>query len=430
MQIDFKCTNMALSRKPMKIFIGAGEISGDMLGGKLIAELKRRHPDLQIIGVGGASMMKAGLPKSLFSIEDLSVMGVLEILPKLFKILRHLRRTKKFILKEKPDVIVTIDASDFYLRLVKAVKKRRAIPSIHYHAPAVWASRPGRAKKIASFVDHLLCLFPFDPPHFTRHGMKATFIGHPLTEDMSEASRFSQENKKKISPSLKGMIDKNVMPFNDLIIDTSEKEGKNEKIRLHEDVLPITVLFGSRTQEVFTLTEPFLEACVRLQKAFPNLFLLIPTFERFKSHLKEHLDKTALPYLFIHQEQKDDAFKVSKAALAASGTVALELAKAELPFVIGYKLSKLSYHIAKRIVITPYICLINVILGKKLVDECLQDECNGKTLEEAMLKLLHCDEKALASFKKELSSAFHQLKATDIAPSQMACDVIDSYLVS
>ncbi|MBX9977594.1 MAG: lipid-A-disaccharide synthase, partial [Alphaproteobacteria bacterium] len=144
----------------MKIFIGAGEDSGDLLGGRLIKELKKRHPMCEIIGVGGPQMLASGLSRSLFPMEDLSLMGFFEILPKLLKILGHLRKIKQFILMEKPDVVITIDAPDFYLRVLRGIKKSSNIPTIHYNAPAVWASRPKRAKKIATFVDHLLCLFP------------------------------------------------------------------------------------------------------------------------------------------------------------------------------------------------------------------------------------------------------------------------------
>ncbi len=374
----------------MKIFIGAGEASGDLLGSRLITELKSRYPVCHIMGIGGPLMERAGL-KSFLPMEDLSLIGIFEVLPKLPKLLMHLWRTKRFILKQKPDVIITIDAPDFYLRLLKQVKKKCAIPTIHYNAPAVWASRPKRAKKIACFVDHLLCLFPFEPSYFAQENMKATFVGHPLTE----------------------------------LHDT-----KSAALPLPDSATIVTVLFGSRPQEIKRLRDPFIESCVLLKKDIPNLYLLIPTFDTYKAVLQQKLELSGIPYSFVDQEQKHLAFKMSKAALAASGTVAIELAQAAVPFVVGYKLSPLTYILAKRLIITPYVCLINILLKEPLIPECLQDNCTPRKLFHELSKILTAEKKTLQNIKNTLGKAYTMLRPHQGTPSQMACDVIINCLKS
>ncbi len=381
----------------MKIFIAAGEVSGDILGAQLIEEIKRRHPLCEIIGVGGPKMLEAGLSKSVFPMEDLAVIGLFEILPKLGLFLRYLFKTKQFILSEKPDLIITIDASAFYLRLLKALRKKMSIPTIHYNAPAVWASRPGRAKEMASYVDHLLCLYPFEPPYFTVHGMQATFIGHPLCSREGDSSNISD-------------INGNPPPV-------FEKKRTN-----------VTVLFGSRAQEIEKLADPFIHACVLLQKDVPDLHVLVPTFERYKKQLKAKLDASSLAYEFVEAKDKEKAFNLSKAALAASGTVALELARAEVPFVIGYKLSPLTYFFAKRLVITPYVCLVNVLLKAPIIEECLQEKCTPEVLYQAMKKLIFLSPKDHKILLDKLRESYHMLCLKGKNPTHTACDIIDKVM--
>ncbi len=370
------------------IFIACGEASGDYLGAALMRELTRRHPTVRFVGIGGPLMKEAGLDHSLFPMDDLSIMGITGIFGKLFSLIKNLRSTRRFILNTKPDLVITIDASAFYHRLAKSVKTRDpSIPWIHYNAPAVWASRPKRAARIAKFLDHLLCLLPFEPPYFTRHGLKATFVGHPLVEEVIDNA-----------PPLK-------------------VEGT-----------PITILFGSRSAEIKLLTEPFLQACKHLQSDYPDLHLLIPTFEHYKPHIKEQLVDHTIPYTFIEPSQKHAALTVSRAALVASGTVALEVARAGTPFVVGYKLSWLSYQIAKRIVITPYVCLINILLKKPLVAECLQHACNAEVLCAEMKKLLILNEKEKKNLEKDLHAAFNMLKSPRGNATSMVVDIVENYI--
>lgn len=316
-------------------------------------------------------MLKAGLENSFFPMEELSLIGFVEVVPRLPKLLMNLWRTRRFILEEKPDVIVTIDAGDFYFRLLKSIKKKSNIPTIHYNAPSVWATRPKRAQKISRFVDHLLCLLPFEPPYFTKYGMRASFVGHPIA-----AHPLSPPTPLPIS----------------------------------EASLPLTILFGSRTQEIERLSDTFIQACVLLEKVYPQLHLLIPTFEKFIPFLDEKLRTSKLRYTFVPPHQKYDAFKTSRAALAASGTVALELAKAELPFVVGYKLHPLTYQIAKRIVRTPYICLVNIFLQEPLIAECIQENCTPQKLALELKRILNFSKHQQKLHKTKLQTALEQLK--------------------
>lgn len=372
----------------LKIFIGAGERSGDLFGSRLMRALKDIDPHITFIGIGGPLMRQQGLHTSLFPMEDLSIIGIMEVVPKLFTLLQHLRHARRMIQLEKPDLILTIDAPDFYLRLLKNIKRPTlwmrikqwvtrapaaciSIPTCHYNAPAVWASRPQRAQHIASYVDHLLCLFPMDPPYFTPHGMKATFIGHPLADHDPPAA---------------------------------------QDLPAHSDPLNILVLLGSRAQEVRTLTEPFLDACARFYKQHPTAHFMIPTFESYRHDLVQALNARNLPYTLFDQQTKYQAFQSAHLALAASGTVTLELARYQIPCLVGYKVSPLTYAIARHIVTTPYICLINIVLNEPCVMECIQGQCTGDVLFQHLERLYTLSQMDRSVLQAKLKKAYESLR--------------------
>lgn len=388
------------------VFIGAGEASGDAFGAQLMEALHTARPDITYVGIGGERMLATHLKHSLFPMEDLSLIGITEIIPKLFRLLHHLRSTRRFIQDTQPDLIITIDAPDFYLRLLKHIRKPgivrrlyqkffdkkplKTIPTLHYNAPAVWASRPKRAPALHGIVDHILCLFPMDPPYFTPHGIQATFIGHPLSQ-----------NAAHTAPPLP----------------TTQQP------------LNLLVLFGSRRQEVHTLCEPFIQACVLLTHMYPHTHLLIPTFSSFRAFLKTHLDAHNLSYTFIEPDHKSDAFQRAHLALAASGTVTLELAQHQIPCVIGYKVSPLTYHIAKHIVTIPYICLINILAGKELVHEHIQHACTGANLYQSLQHLMHHTPAMRATLQESLHNVFSRLIApTHQSPTDRAVSIIQQIL--
>ena len=368
------------------IYLIAGEASGDFLGARLIKSLKEISPDLNFLGVGGPLMQAEGFT-SLFPMQELSLMGLTEILPHVFHILKRIRQTASDIIQQKPDVVVTIDSPGFCLRVARKIKQRTQIPIIHYVAPTVWAWREGRAKKLASQVDHLLTLFPFEPPYFQRHKLPTTFVGHPLTEQRIEA-------------------------------DSTFK--KRHKITADKTVL--TILPGSRVGEVNKLFPIFMETAKLLSNKTKNLHLIIPTLPHLLPLLSETLKATKLPYTIVDSSDKYAAFFASNAALAASGTVCLELAFAGLPMVIAYKVSSITYFIIKRLVKIKNACLINILLDKTVVDEKLQHNCTAKQLTESLEEILITKTKEM---KKDLLEATNRLypNAPD-TPSMLAAKIV------
>ena len=376
---------MPPSDKNLKIFIGAGEVSSDFLGAEVIKALQKKCKNLICFGIGGKEIKKAGNFKSLFPMEELSLMGFFEILPTALKLLWRIHKTAKLILKEKPDVVLTIDAGEFYFRLHKKLRKKdKNIKLMHLNAPSVWAIKPGRAKMVAGFLNHLFALFPFEPPYFTKYNLPTTFVGHPLAN------------------------------IEERIID----------LHLPKDITPITVLFGSRNQEVQTLSDDFIKACTLLQKDIPNLFLLIPTFDKFHPLLKEKLDKTSLPYRFLSSEEKFSGFKASRAVLSASGTVALELAKAEVPFTIAYKLNPLTFLLARLLIKTPFACLVNILLKHEVIREYLQKDCTPENLYSEMKRLLTLSEVDQELLICELRKAYHMLQCSKGKSAEVIAKII------
>tara|TARA_A100000171_G_C2135733_1_gene150069 strand:- start:649 stop:1809 length:1161 start_codon:yes stop_codon:yes gene_type:complete len=336
------------------IYIVTGEASGDLLGSRLMKALKKLCPDIRFEGVGGTLMCQEGL-RTLFPAQDLSVMGLLEILPHLAKLSKRLHQTEKDILKKEPDLVLTIDSPGFNFRLARLLKKDLHIPLFHYTAPSVWAWKPGRARKISKLYDHLFALFKFEPPYFEKENLPCTFIGHPLIE----------EKLPQISPNT----------FRRL-------KGVPQEAPL------LCLLPGSRQGEVTHLLPYFANSVFLLQKNLPDLTLVCPTLPAFKKDI-ETVFQGRIPLLFTNDKQeKYLAMAASNAALAASGTVSLELALTKTPMVIGYRLNPLTYFIIKKLVKAPYACLVNILLKEKAVPEYLQNQCTPENLYNALLPLL------------------------------------------
>lgn len=375
-----------------KIFIIAGESSGDFLGAQLLQSLQNHNKDLKIYGIGGQQMELYGL-KSLFPMADLSVMGISEIVPNLSKILKRIKQTKEAIQELKPDVLITIDSPGFCLKIAKFAKQL-GIPVVHYVAPSVWAWRPGRAKKLAKKIkiDHLLCLLPFEPPYFTIHGLSATFVGHPVTEvQFPDDSTF----RKKLS--------------------------------IAENAILICVLPGSRKNEVRQHLQIFLKAVSRLQH---KIEVVIPTLPHLLPEITPLLDSFNLSIKIVTtSEEKWQAFMQSNIALAASGTVSLELAYAGVPQVVAYKVSKITYWLAKLLVKTRYVSLVNILNKQMVVPECLQAECTPENLTSHLEKILNNSE-----FQKQqrnlYKNAINMLHAPKSTASDIAAKAIDDLLSS
>jgi lipid-A-disaccharide synthase len=339
-----------------KIFIIAGEASGDALGASVMKALKQVHPDISFTGVGGPQMEEQGL-SSLFPMKDLSVMGIAEVLPKLFKILGRLSMTTKAILREKPDAVLTIDSPDFCFRVIKKIKSAGSKAArIHYVAPSVWAWRPGRAKKIAGMVDHLLTLLPFEPPYFTQHGLRTTFVGHPIVERLEYRGDGQRFRKKHNIPTDKEII---------------------------------CLLPGSRMSELDRLLEKFTETVDIILQRRHQAVVAVPTLPHLQDHIRAwFVGKGINPIVFSDPEEKFDAFCASTVAIAASGTVSLELALCDTPHIIAYKLSPVSAWLAKYLVRTPFVNLVNILLKRQTVPELLLEDCEPGPMSKPLLRLM------------------------------------------
>ncbi|MBN8294054.1 lipid-A-disaccharide synthase [Rhodobacter sp. NTK016B] len=343
----------------MKLFVIAGEPSGDALGGALMAGLKTLAPDTRFTGIGGPQMEAQGL-SSLFPMDDLSVMGLAEILPKYFHLKRRIRETADAIAAEAPDAVITIDSPDFCLRVLALARaKAPGLKTIHYVAPSVWAWRPGRAAKMARHVDHVLALLPFEPPYMEAAGMTCDFVGHPIAAEpvasVAEAQAF----------------------------------------RAAHDIAPdaplLLALPGSRRGEIERLGPVFSDTLARL--SVPGLRVVIPTVParaeqvRALSHAWPGapviLDAASTP-----PDIKRAAFRAADAALAASGTVSLELAAASTPMVIAYRMNALTSAIITRMLRIDTVTLVNLVSESRAVPEFLGPDCRPDRIAPALQGLL------------------------------------------
>lgn len=341
-----------------KFFLIAGEASGDLLGSKLIQEIKLRKPDAKIIGVGGELMQKEGL-KSIFPMNDLAVMGFLEVLPHLFKILSRIKETALAIENEKPDFVITIDSPDFCFRVIKKLSKEVITKKIHLIAPSVWAYRAGRAKKVAKLYDLLLCILPFEPPYFEKYGLKSVFIGHPLLQNAPDFLKKDQEN----------------LSF-------------RKKYNILENDLLILATPGSRTSEVKKIFPEFISALNILSQKFPNLKVAIPVVTKTKNLVEEMAKNLQMPYFLIEKEEKESMFFAGDFALAKSGTNTLEFSLYHIPLLVAYKVNFLTYLIVKSLVKIKFANLINLILNEEIIPELLQKKCQANLIAHNLENLI------------------------------------------
>lgn len=378
-------------RKRPLVYLIAGENSGDALGVDLMKALMVKcQGEIDFAGIGGPEMCAAGL-QSQFPMSDLAVMGVFEVLPRLPSLLRRMKQAADAIERLQPDAVVSIDAPDFCFRVIKKIKARGVkTPVVHYVAPSVWAWRPGRAAKVAKFLDHLLCLLPFEPPYFEREGLAATFVGHPIVaSDMDKGHGVLFRERHNIAPQTPVM----------------------------------TVLPGSRAGEVSRLLDVFGDTVSRLAAQYPGLTVLIPAVAHLTDHIRDDVATWSVPTLVVAQAQKADAFAASDVALAASGTVSLELAMAQVPQVIGYRLSALTAFVAKRLIKTPYANLINICLEREVVPEFIQENCTPDNLARELARLLS-DEGARNAQRMAAHDALTQLGLGGLAPGERAAEIV------
>ena len=362
----------------MKLFLLAGEASGDRLGVELMRGLRQLKPDVRFRGIAGPEMQSEGLD-SLFDMAELSVMGLAEVLPKYFALKRRLDQTVAEVLAWKPDVLVTIDSPDFCLRVARAV--RAADPSIrtcHYVAPSVWAWRPGRAKKMAAYIDHVLALLPFEPPYMQAEGMACDFVGHPVAEQAAVTS-------------------KQIAQFQaDFDLDPARRS--------------LVVLPGSRASEIKRLLPIFCK--VVAQPYFAEFQLIFPTLPHLEPLLRAEIDALAQDTVLVTgagltaadaAEQRLVAYGAATAALAASGTVSLELAAAGTPMVIAYDMGFISRMVIGAMLKIDTVTLVNLVSETRAVPEFIGKDCKAERIAPALQQILDAPDAQAQAIKTTMT---------------------------
>lgn len=340
----------------LKVFLVAVEESGDRLGGALMRALRERAGQaVQFSGVGGHDMTEAGL-KSLHSIDGFSIIGITAIPEKLPRILRHMRETKAAVLEQKPDVVVIIDSPGYSLRLARSIHKDAPdIPIVDYVSPSIWAWRPGRARAMRGFIDHVLALLPFEPgAHKQLGGPPCTYVGHPLIEQVGELRPNADEARRRLADP------------------------------------PVLLVFpGSRTGEIRRHSAVFGEAMRIVRDRVGPIDVVVPTTKERREQVAAETAKWPVqPRLVTDDGEKRAAFRIARAALAKSGTVTLEVALAGVPMVAAYKVSALDAFIVRRLVRVPSYILANLVLGENAVPEIVQEECTPERLADTLVPLL------------------------------------------
>lgn len=375
------------------IYLIAGEQSGDVLGGRLMAAVRARRPDIEFAGVGGARMAAQGLA-SRFPIEELALMGFLEVLPRLRQLRRRLAETVADIAARRPGIVVTIDSPGFTLRALRAVAPL-GIRRVHYVAPQAWAWRESRVRHYPGLWDRLLCLLPFEPAFFARHGLAARFVGHPVLEsgaDRGDGGRFRDEH------------------------------GVPRGARI------VTLMPGSRVSEVARLLPVLGETLRLLPSVVPAVPLAGPVAEAVRVGTATW---PAPPLLLTGQGAKYDAFAASSAALTKSGTATLELAMAGLPMLVAYRVNPLTAAIAARFVTVRHAALVNLLTagigldaGPGLVPEFIQRDCTPDALARTLASLLD-DPAAAAAQRAGFRTLLDGLRPPGgLLPSEAAAEAV------
>ena len=393
-----------------KIAIVAGEASGDLLGSHLIRALKAQRSDLTFIGIAGPKMIGEGA-KSLFPIEKLSVRGYVEVLKHLYGLLKLRKSLYKQLLAEKPDIFIGIDAPDFNFWLERKLKNH-GITTIHYVSPSIWAWRGGRMGKIKRAVSHVLALFPFEPALYEKAGVPVTYVGHPLADELplkpsKTAAReiLKIEKNKLVIAMLPGSRQSEVKQHADLLIKTAQiisKENKNSQFAGVKFLVPLI------TRETRQLFQTALYNNTSHNQANLN-------------NDNEPIETLDLDILFGHAH---DAMEAADIVIVASGTATLEAALLKKPMVITYRMPAISWQILKRMRYQPYVGLPNILAGKFLVPELLQNDATPQKLADAVAHLLS-DDAYLTEIKQQFTTIHHNLRQNS---AKKAAEVVLSYL--
>lgn len=378
------------------IWLIAGEPSGDLIGARLIAALREKAGgNIRIAGIGGEAMQAEGLT-SLFPISDIALMGVVEIIHRIPQIKRRMRETIARIKSDRPAIVVSIDVPGFCFEVWKGLRDTD-IPLIHYVAPTVWAWRPRRAKAFAAELDHLLALLPFEPPFFEKEGLACTFVGHPVLEGgAGKGDGAAFRAKHGIDP----------------------------------DALVVSVLPGSRHGEIKRLTAVFRGAAEKIVERHPDVVFAFPTVSYIREALERRIAGWPGRAVVVDTiAEKFDAMAASSAAMAASGTVSLELALAGIPHTVAYRLHPITIAVIKIMhgVRQQFVNLVNILLEREAIPELIQAKCRPEIVAAETLALLD-DEGARAAQLAAMRDALDMLRPLQGSPSETAAAVVLSYL--
>ena len=344
------------------VYLVAGEASGDVLAGRLMASLRAAEPGVRFAGVGGPNMMAQGL-ESLFPMRDLAVMGLVEILPRIRLLRRRLLAVVADVAARQPDVVVTVDSPGFGLHVLRRVAPL-GVKRVQYVAPQVWAWREHRTKRFPGLWDALLCLLPFEEAYFARHGLPARFVGHPVLQSGAaggDGARFRQRHG------------------------------------LAADAPVLVLMPGSRRSEAPRLLPVFARTVALLAAELPGLVPVVPVSAAVGELVQAAAaDWAVAPVVVTEDADKHDAYAAAAAALTKSGTSTLELALAGVPMAVTYRVNAVSAFMARRMIRVPHVAMVNLLAGREVVSELLQEACTPETLCAVVLSLLRDPAKATA----------------------------------
>lgn len=378
----------------LRVFVVAGEHSGDALAAPLMTAIRRlAHRPVSFAGVGGPHMASEGL-RSLFPISDVAVMAPLSILASLPRLLRRVNQAAEAGVSMRPDVVVIIDSPEFTHPIARRIRKQLPIvPIVNYVSPSVWAWRPGRAARMRAYVDHVLALLPFEPAaHQRLGGPPCTYVGHPLIERLP-------------------------------VIETADPQVLRQRLSLAPEARTIVVLPGSRRSEIERLLQPFGEALALVKAQVGPLNILLPTVDSVRGFIEAGTAAwPTQPHIVEGDADKFMAFKAADIALAASGTVTLELALAGVPMVVGYRVDALAAQL-QFLVKTPHFALSNLVLGERAFPELMQADCTPVKLAAALVQVL-TDPTISAAQRVALERLPAVMRLAEGTPSEAAARIV------
>lgn len=372
------------------ILIVAGEASGDLHGSRLVSAIKDLSPDISIQGIGGTRMEKAGVD-ILFTSSQMAVVGLTEVFSKLPTILKASGKLKSILKKDRPDLLILIDYPDFNIHLA-ATAKRCNIPVLYYISPQIWAWRSRRIKKIAKRVDRMAVILPFEKDFYQNSGLDVEYVGHPIMDSSH---------------------------------DNEDKDHAGIDLNTEKDTPVLGILPGSRKEEITTLLPVMIKAAEKLLPAYPDLQCILPLAPTVSADLIHSITADSPVDIKISQGNIYKALSVCDLAFVASGTATLEASIMEIPMIIMYKISQVSYWIGKKVINVPHVGLVNLVAGEEIVPELIQDDANPDTLTHNAVNILEDDKlrenmvKSLRKVKEKLGRGGASEKTAKMALDMM-----------